>query len=449
MPVIFPQKNSASDSVIALTDRLVYKIWVKTDYTAGLDYEQRVYARINNKILSQYPNAPFIKHEMDGVFRMSTSSAGVKKIQQTLDFPLNSSRQLHNKLLMLLDDFVDELDDYPSHISIGFNVTEICKDCKTMYDVIVNNPDESLIAFLYLEVCFGLNLLRQNKIAHNDLHHGNIFIDQTGQYPIPRIYDYDRSYIKGKNNPFLADGNLCRMASQCNSVNTYNRDMLYLLQWVFSSRIDQVKFLRYLSLSDDQIERVIDFYGRLNPFFTLRNGTDESILKDEGTMQESGIPQIFEKLENNNDLNRIVENLSESKEIDIPKQVLINSWKYMTSKEEYDNGFVIVVAPIEEKKSESWQQQFKNKIKGVLRYYNIISSNKKSANMNFGGVDVMKPTQFVTYNRDVVPQTEYESLMNKTRTIPKKSSKSRKPRLIHTDIDYVINWRTKTITFYA
>jgi serine/threonine protein kinase len=74
-----------------------------------------------------------------------------------------------------------------------------------------------------------LNVLNDNKVFHNDLHLGNIFIDQEDGIWEPKIYDYNTSYaVDLGDNPFLTEMD-CWVYGKCNDDDKPTKDFIKLL----------------------------------------------------------------------------------------------------------------------------------------------------------------------------------------------------------------------------
>jgi hypothetical protein len=122
------------------------------------------------------------------------------------------------------------------------------------------------------KIVVGIFYMYKNGLVHNDLHSGNIMIENgTGKV---LIFDWDRAYMNGQANPLLSD-NICNKlcsSSQCNIFNTddYAIDIYKILHYILKTRrnIDSEVLLNDLF---DIHSTIFDFFKLTNILNTLTN----------------------------------------------------------------------------------------------------------------------------------------------------------------------------------
>jgi len=344
---IFKAK-SASDSAFMIKTPYIYKIWFRCSLTESLDYESQVYKKITDDILSKYPNAPFIRYARGG------RCENFKKFVEMFNLNISQSNKIFNILFSeRIKRILPNRNDV-SNLSVGFTATQYCDDCVPLIDIIKKDNRSGFISWSYLCICFGLQLLYMNRISHNDLHSGNVFVDQSDSIPKFKIFDFDRAYIEHQNNPILNNGLFCERVSSCNFLNDYNRDIYYILQYYMRYMGKDSTLFKFLKLlipdQDDQII-IVDFYlQRIDKFFQ-RVGTEKSILKSPSFMRP--ILNILKpKLETTYGLKdflirtipQIIQDVKDSEpDMKISPVDLRNAWNTITIKKEQKRRHFTIV----------------------------------------------------------------------------------------------------------
>jgi hypothetical protein len=137
------------------------------------------------------------------------------------------------------------------------------------------------IIFQIAVACYSMSL---SKMVHNDLHSGNIFVEQlsdpvTSIYVINNkkytiksefkvyLYDFDRSYCERFGNNPLLTGDKCEYNSQCNEY-IENKDFIKSMCYFYKNLgLDFFKKLSFILLKDIKFEKtLIDMYD-LDCFF--------------------------------------------------------------------------------------------------------------------------------------------------------------------------------------
>ena len=134
------------------------------------------------------------------------------------------------------------------------------------------------ICLLLKKSFIGIKYLLKNRITHNDLHSGNILVQDIngrGMYKV-FIFDFDRSYIKGQENKLL--NKYCDDYTQCNKFSKW-LDMLKLLCYVIRYLHKNMCFSIFSIMSDNRINNTNfdEFYNLLkkNSFFFKKAGKGE------------------------------------------------------------------------------------------------------------------------------------------------------------------------------
>jgi serine/threonine protein kinase len=141
-----------------------------------------------------------------------------------------------------------------------------------------------IILLIFIKICFGLKLLYDNKIVHNDLHRQNILVSSDGDV---KIYDFDRSYIQGQPNPLLNDDCTVKpcASSQCNIYHEggYCIDFYKLLSYLTADIDVFQNFVKVLGLDPDKLyedETLYDiFYSARETFFSKKVPIQTSFLQ--------------------------------------------------------------------------------------------------------------------------------------------------------------------------
>jgi len=229
--------------------QLILKCWTQNirGYQ-GVDYEVKVYQQIYQDIFSQYPYAPFSKYYMNGKCKVEQL---VERIFQTGDIPDEKNNKI--KLLQELTNYASQNGKYDPIPDISFMANfRVQNTTFGNYLAHYGNKKEelNLLLFIFAQIIFGLVLLKQNKISHNDLHSSNILVnDEKSVF----IFDFDRSYSEriGKNPVNYT-------FHQQNVFDSYPRDFYKLLCYV--KRHSNQMFHKLYQIVNFKADRTIDYY---------------------------------------------------------------------------------------------------------------------------------------------------------------------------------------------
>ena len=275
-------KNSASPTLIivnrAVEPPTVVKLWQVHPEEAkvkdvikrqgkALKYEQRIYKDKIFAIKKEEEKAPLLHYIGDGCIR-ETDIIDYLKIGEnekakiylrlvlfryTLD---NESKAEYNKA-----ETYDKIDNF-----IFTNFPEISQvsvlefsciilpyiECVTFSDVLRVETTDNVIR-VFREIIKGIYLLYTNRVVHNDLHPGNIMIENdTGNV---LIYDWDRAYSPDIGENPLLDSDVCNTRplrcreSQCNLFQPafqppgYAIDFYKILFYICSRRKADIEYI--------------------------------------------------------------------------------------------------------------------------------------------------------------------------------------------------------------
>ena len=129
---------------------------------------------------------------------------------------------------------------------------------------------------------------------HNDLHSGNIFIQEleieeifkyyinNNEYKIKSkykvfLYDFDRSYVERFGENELLSDKICNNNSQCN-IYIENKDILKILCYIVKTVKHNNILLNTISNSNTNIELLINIYND-GCFFDLNKNSDKDQIK--------------------------------------------------------------------------------------------------------------------------------------------------------------------------
>jgi hypothetical protein len=173
---------------------------------------------------------------------------------------------------------------------IKFNIilTETFENYSSFHNLLVNNQLKKInianILFQALVACYTLSL---SKIAHNDLHSGNIIVKRLkspinivyvinnepfiiNTYYKVYMYDWDRGYCKrlGDNNSIKF---LYKEFSQINTIID-NKDILKLMCHVYKHDND-IKYLKCLTSKRKNMEKLLELYDNKRCNFRINGET--------------------------------------------------------------------------------------------------------------------------------------------------------------------------------
>jgi hypothetical protein len=305
------EKSSASDSIIIFGDMKINNNYNKVAfkivfpsllpiYSNSLDVEQQIYKIVTQKMINNF-HSPHL-----------TSCIGVVKLCDTEKFEAMLSeeqRKIFNTNKNVIDK--NEYDLTKANILIlSRSSGETLFDYLTRIQISVFSKFNMLFQILYTLSCF-----ERVGLSHNDLHPGNIFVDEIQEtheriYYIShdkwvktnikydtKIFDFDRSSIRhpSVDRNFTLDNQYCKNYDQCNKYSS-RRDLSSIL----------LIFYKYAG-SNDSIQKFIESLavgGKDGPFLkrgitrnfpqlnTFRNNTGEYTQDPE--IDENQLPSITE-----------------------------------------------------------------------------------------------------------------------------------------------------------
>lgn len=263
----------------------------------GLEYEVKMYEIITP--LVNYNICPnFIRFmgfgnmcSYDNLFKMLNPKQQ-KKFDRSIK---NNMLKYYSKNYALGDKSVSVTNDVPVNVrDIKFNIilTETFNNFSSFHNLLVNNKLKKInisnILFQVLVACYTLSL---SKIAHNDLHSGNIIVKKL-KSPINIIYiindepfiirtyyrvylfDWDRGYCErlGENKSITF---LYEEFIQINKI-IENKDILKLMCHVYKHDND-IKYLKCLTNKRKHMEKLLELYDNKRCNFRIDGETPVNI----------------------------------------------------------------------------------------------------------------------------------------------------------------------------
>lgn len=237
----------------------------------GLDYEVFVYLNITNALLRYHVAPTYVKAIAGGsdctyrdLFNMLNGHLYAKDSSRQLP-PDDVVRMLNRNLYFIwkkqprrkaIDDVSSERYYNPKFEEFRYNMilSESSGDSPKLEEWYRNTTsavDFWRVMFLACIGCYGMFL---SRMTHNDIHTGNLFVTDLGevrQYVfrienatpfvvstryVPKIYDYDRAFVRRAGNNPLNDfyfDNFCLIGSQCN-LFVPNKDMIKVFCYVYN-----------------------------------------------------------------------------------------------------------------------------------------------------------------------------------------------------------------------
>ena len=230
----------------------------RTDEEGGLDYEKRVYSQIIRQILNEDPARPFLRYLGDDnncttvgklavflglndpngiqmnliklaffVCNFLSSNAGFQQnFLQDFDEIDFLSPQFYRAFFSIIgvygqDLFVSWIGNDNSVLNIfNWKIGGIITTRMGVYNKFLDIMNHPNMIGVFREIVMGLYIINRRQLVHNDIHPGNIMVENYNQ-PNMRvlIYDWDRAYspILG-DNPFLKNNTALFPCdhSQCN-----------------------------------------------------------------------------------------------------------------------------------------------------------------------------------------------------------------------------------------
>jgi serine/threonine protein kinase len=344
-------KRSASPTIIILNKdkNLIYKCWnanTFTKETEGLEYEKLVYMEKINALLLKYPDLPFLKY-------IGEAKVSIKDL--ATDLGIDESLPILASAIMLFLDDEDRQNTFSSEnlqrfarAKIRYLTREIIDsvtlkmiilpriEFRTLSDILPIASTNKIIDIIR-KIVEGLEVLYRYGVVHNDLHSSNIMIEDKTEKVL--IFDWDRAYVKGVDNPQLSneqcDG-LCAYG-QCNILNPdgYSIDFFKVLCYILKIRSkigDAVTILTSISKIQDTMTAgvVINFMKNNNDCFFKTRGCTYLQFPDstmEFVKEQFGSITAIQK--------RIISNFGKNDEIKImtgPVKLGFNSKKYKKEK---------------------------------------------------------------------------------------------------------------------
>ena len=312
LPFTIFKKNSASPTmVIKCKDPrgkwIVCKVWYAKDRSLearGLDYENSVYAEKIDKILDRDSNAPLVKYhgygEMNGVelgefigikgenFRLRSGAAKAMSYWHLCcalfirDTAAAYHWDIYNNVKSIESSKPYVRNYYPlKDMKFKFITLEYIS-YNTFFDYIDTRTTKEVLGILK-QIVEAVYLMYTNKVVHNDLHGGNILV--TKDTKKVRVFDFDRAYMKGKDNPQL-NSDFCSGLCSSSQCNIYNGD---------GYAIDFYKMFSYVAVRSD-FGVILDAFGVLNRANSI---TDKHTLLKSFFNRASR--DFFSKLDDNNE----------------------------------------------------------------------------------------------------------------------------------------------------
>ena len=194
---------------------------------------------------------------------------------------------------------------YLDKLNLKYNMilNENIKNATTLFDWIkIFNTDIStnLVEFwnILFQACYACYCMSLSKMVHNDLHSGNIFIEDLKK-PVQMvyvvngnkilietrykalIYDFDRAYVERLGRNKMIEGGNCSIASQCN-IYIENKDIVKILCYVYNNVPYELKsqILKLISNSPDEIREIKNVYELSRCFLQERNNRGDLVSKN-------------------------------------------------------------------------------------------------------------------------------------------------------------------------
>jgi hypothetical protein len=252
-------KNSASPTIMIINKvtNHIYKIWSSdddSDEAKGLDYENKVYSEKIKPMLDKNPDLPFLQY-------IGYGENTIQKLEDDIKMISDEDRNLFRLAMLIFlrnpsvtdikwdKDFFDEWKDRnnPTEANIN-NVLNIRVKIiilptikfKSLHNILrIASTDQ--MKNIIKRIVYGIYCMYNNELVHNDLHSGNIMIEDDTDKVL--IFDWDRAYMNGQPNPLLTsspcDDGLC-VQSQCNvyNIDGYAIDIYKILHYILSMRKD-------------------------------------------------------------------------------------------------------------------------------------------------------------------------------------------------------------------
>ena len=260
----------------------------------GLNYELDVYKDVIRPLIDYNICPNFIKYLASGkkctyenllnILKNNLSNFNIDKIKLLLNRNLNCIYDLCSSRFSIDNDrdIIPQDKIRPSN-SFRYNMIlneQIPKGSIKFANFLRNNNDQKMpfflpIIFQIFTACYAMSL---SKMVHNDLHAGNIFIEQLdkedvfeyfindNRYKIKTkykafLYDFDRSYVERFGDNEILTDTLCNSSSQCN-IYIENKDILKILCYI-STILKKSNTLLLSSITDNKenLEELLNSYS--------------------------------------------------------------------------------------------------------------------------------------------------------------------------------------------
>ena len=268
LPYKILPKNSASSSILIVTKDnkpdsdgcpskslggnipVAIKVWCKygrplTEEESALEYEKSVYVDYIRNLVNSNPDAPFLRYIGD-----DNGCSTVKSLAQYIGCDDEGAMTILCLSFYIMDEMAKDIDIYDNLIASKIKIDYTSRTFYNSYfniyrtsgakfsKIYKNIPDWKIGAILLPSVNFkifddiigtplqiptlrevtkGLYTINNLELVHNDLHSGNIMIEEKTNKVL--IYDWDRAYAKGLGKNKLLNDNTCLdlcKVSQCN-----------------------------------------------------------------------------------------------------------------------------------------------------------------------------------------------------------------------------------------
>ena len=265
-------KDSASPTILIQGTMQGYKVTLKVWLTGvnrddfkALDYEKEIYSKVVANI--NEPNIPILKslaHAKDNRTILDLYK-GFKLVNKEDKVYLLYALYLYSKNPVIKIPYVNDKkkliqyvknslqlknDEILNFIRLQtFNIIVLPTIDMVTLSTILKTPNININQLIDIikQLVYGIHLLYNNGIIHNDLHSKNIMIDTKTLKSY--IYDFDRSYVPRLGpNPSLSkdrcNGGYCS-SSQCNIYNGdgYAIDLYKILFYIFRSQSMKINMI--------------------------------------------------------------------------------------------------------------------------------------------------------------------------------------------------------------
>lgn len=249
LPFKIFNKSSASPTLLIhnkKTDpQVVLKLWEKSELPIykGLEYEKSVYSEKINPLIENNENSPFLRYIGEGncaSFKDLVSYLGITDNENAKNFLklalyIYGLKEEKNKTFKYssLDEYNDKYLDfvYPSPRERNKLNSVERKDYQciilpyiymiTFKDALESYNSDNIIKIIR-HILRGIYLMYTNNVSHNDLHPGNIMIEEKTNNVF--IFDWDRAYCPELlDNPILSS-DVCKLPCNISQCNIFHKD---------------------------------------------------------------------------------------------------------------------------------------------------------------------------------------------------------------------------------